>query len=177
MRMVGGNDTRAAQPLTSERNPGAVRVSNTVMKSSWKRSLIASVAALIGTSATAHAQTPADSAARQRLQQRQLEDSLRLGTQQAVPPRSTLSPSDARRLDDLQLRQRVEQGRLDQQQLMLEQRRARNPDALGLETQQRLLDQERELQLQRFQLEQQDLLRKAKPRPLQRRPPDGALEP
>lgn len=146
------------------------------MESSWKKSLIASVALLIGMSATAHAQTPADSTARQRLQQRQLEDSLRLGTQQAVP-RSTLSPSDARRLDDLQLRQRVEQGRLDQQQLMLEQRRARDPDALGLETQQRLLDQERQLQLQRFQLDQQDLLRKAKPRPLQRGSPDGALEP
>jgi hypothetical protein len=177
MRMVGGNDTRAALPLTCERNPGAARVSNIVMKSSWKKSLIASIAVVIGTSATVHAQTPADSAARQSLQRRQLEDSLRLGTQQAIPPRSTLSPSDARRLDDLQLRQRVEQGRLDQQELMLEQQRARNPDALGLETQQRLLDQERQLQLQRFQLEQQDLLRKAKPRPLQRGSPDGTLEP
>jgi hypothetical protein len=148
-----------------------------VMTLHSKERLAAAIASMMWLSVAANAQTPADSATRQRLQQRQLEDSLRLGTQQALPPRGALSPSDARRLDDLQLRQRVEQGRLDQQQLMLEQQRARNPSALGLETRQRLLDQERQLQLQRFQLEQQELLRGAKSRPLQRRSPDGTLEP
>lgn len=126
---------------------------------------------------TAHAQMPAESVARHRLQRQQVEDALRLGTQQARVPRGVLSPSDARRLDELQLRQRVEQQRLAHEQLMLQQQRARDPHALGLDTQQRLLDQERQLQLQRFALEQEQLLRTARPRPLQRPVPDGALHP
>jgi hypothetical protein len=48
--------------------------------------------------------------------------------------------------------------------------------ALG-STQQRLLDHERELQLQRFQLEQDQLLRSMKSRPLQRSLPNGSLQP
>lgn len=126
---------------------------------------------------TAHAQTPAESVARHRLQRQQLEDALRLGTQQALAPRGALSPSDARRLDELQFRQRAEQQRLAQEQLILQQQRARDPHALGLDTHQRLLDQERQLQLQRFELEQEQLLRAAKARPLQRPAPGGALQP
>ncbi len=125
----------------------------------------------------AQAQTGADAAARQRPHQRQLEDTLRLQTQQALPRHGALSPSDARRLDELHRRQRAEQQQLNAEQLILEQQRARDPGDSGLRVQQRLLDQERALQVQRFQLEQQELLRSAKPRPLRPPLPGGALQP
>lgn len=147
------------------------------MSARWQRWLAATLASVTWTWPTAHAQTGAESAARHRLQRHQLEDALRLDAQQALIRRGALSPSDARRLDELQLRQRAEQQRLAQEQLLLERQRAREPHDGGLQTRQRLLDQERALQLQRFQMEQHELLRAAKPRPLQRPAPNGALQP
>jgi len=46
-----------------------------------------------------------------------------------------------------------------------------------MDTQQRLFDQQRQLQIQRFQLEQHELLRSMKPQPMQRPLPNGALSP
>lgn len=115
--------------------------------------------------------------ARHTLQRRQLEDSLRLNTQQGLIAPGALAPADRQRLEALQLRQRVEQQRLEQEQQRLQHERMRDPDALGLDTQQRLFDQQRQLQIQRFEQEQRELLRSAKPRPLQRPLPDGTLPP
>jgi hypothetical protein len=112
--------------------------------------------------------------ARRELQQRQLEDSLNLNLRQSTPrARADLSPSDALRLDQLQLRQRMEQQQLEQQQLQLEHLNRYRDSQL----QQRLFAQERENQLQRFDLEQRELLSTMKPPPLQRPLPNGELAP
>jgi hypothetical protein len=111
------------------------------------------------------------------LQQRQLEDTLSLNLLQGAPrARADLSPTDALRLDQLQLRQRMEQQQLEQQQLQLERLNRNRPDR-DAQLHQRVFAQERENQLQRFDLEQRELLSTMKPAPLQRPLPNGQLSP
>ena len=131
--------------------------------------------ALLVCSATALAAAGVE--ARRELQQRQLEDSLNLNLRQSTPrARADLSSSDALRLEQLQLRQRMEQQQLEQQQLTLE-RLHRYRDNRNPQLRQRLFAQERENQLQRFDLEQRELLSTMKAPPLQRPLPNGQLAP
>jgi hypothetical protein len=124
---------------------------------------------------TSLAATP--SVVRQRLEQQQLQDTLDLNLRQSGPrSRADLSTTDALRLDQLQLRQRMEQSQLEQQQSQLE-RLNRNHSELNAAREQRLFAQERQLQIQRFDMEQRELLQTMKPPPLQRPLPDGGLLP
>ncbi|HEY0337788.1 MAG TPA: hypothetical protein VGC70_10665 [Burkholderiales bacterium] len=131
--------------------------------------------ACLACSSVTLAATP--SAARHRLEQQQLQDTLDLNLRQSgARSRADLSTTDALRLDQLQLRQRMEQSQLEQQQMQLE-RLNRNHSELNAAREQRLFAQERQLQIQRFDMEQRELLRTMKPPPLQRPLPDGGLLP
>jgi hypothetical protein len=131
--------------------------------------------ALLACSSISLAATP--SAARHRLEQQQLQDTLDLNLRQSGPrSRADLSASDALRLEQLHLRQRMEQSQLEQQQLQLE-RLNRNRDQRDAGREQQRFAQERQLQIQRFDMEQRELLSTMKPQPLQRPLPDGRLLP
>lgn len=136
--------------------------------------IIASIASL-ACPAVSLAATP--SAARRSLEQQQLQDTLDLSLRQSGPrSRADLSATDALRLEQLQLRQRMEQSQLEQQQLQLE-RLNRNRDQRDAKLEQQRFAQERQLQIQRFDMEQRELLSTMKPQPLQRPLPDGRLLP
>jgi len=121
----------------------------------------------------------AGAADHRRLQFEQQQDALNLRQQQSLRTRQhDLAPEDARRLNQLQLQQRLEQHQLEMHQVQRDRAlRQSGPIApefrdRTLDAQRQLFAQERQLQLQRFELDQQRLLQSAKPPPLQ--PPLGA---
>ncbi|MGZ8154278.1 MAG: hypothetical protein ACXWUH_06635 [Burkholderiales bacterium] len=140
--------------------------------------LLGLVAILLGS--PAFAADLAASVARDRaLQLEQQQDALDLDLRQALPGRRyDLAPEDARRLEQLQLHQRLDRQLLEQQQLQRDYQLKR--EAVGAppgvmerreRTQRQSFAAERELQLQQFALEQQRLLQSMPRAPLQ--PPAG----
>jgi hypothetical protein len=130
---------------------------------------------------TAHAaaNTPVDH--RRALQLQQQQDALNLDMQQGLRARrQDLNPGDARRLEQLQMQQRLQQQQLEQHQLLMDNAWRSNratPDSQARGAAQAAqFALERQMQLQRFELEQQQLLNSAQRRPLQPPPPDGRLE-
>ena len=120
----------------------------------------------------------ADTAARQRLHIEQQQDAINLDLQQSARGRRFgLAPAESRRLDQLQLQQRMEQQQLELHQVQrehaLRQSRALPEDSRdrAIQAQRDLFATERQLQIQRFELDQQRLLQSARPQPLQ--PPLG----
>jgi hypothetical protein len=100
----------------------------------------------------------------------QQQDALNFQLQQSIRGRaSQLAPEDARRLDTLQLQQRLEYQQLEQQQLQreLSLRRQAPHDTPRLEAQRDRFAQERQLELQRFELDRQRLLQSMPRQPLQ----------
>ena len=129
-------------------------------------------AALLAVSAVAsdvHAQS------RRELQLRQQQDALNLNLQQSMRARRyDLSPSDARRLDQLELQQRLQQQQLEQQQLQRDELLRRDASALPsgvadahVRAQRDAFAQERQLQLQQFELERQRIQQSMPREPLQ----------
>ncbi len=116
---------------------------------------------------------------RRELQLRQQQDALNLNLRQGLAGRQhDLTPSDARRLNQLQLRQRMEQQLLDQQQLQRQHQTRQDAAHLPSDIRRHRHDHERqtfaterELQSQRFDLEQRRLLQSMPRAPLQ--PPVG----
>lgn len=110
-----------------------------------------------------------------RLHVEQQQDALNLQLRQsAAARRHALSPSDARALDQLQLRQRMEQQQLELRQSQRQRALERNAAALEPGEHERRLDaqrdafaQERVLQLQRFELDRQRALQMMPREPLQ----------
>ena len=122
------------------------------------------------------AASPTDRVFQHRQFQRELQqDALNFQLQQSLRGRSSdLAPADARRLDALQLQQRLEYQQLEQRQVERElslQRQAPY-DIRRLETQRELFAQERQLEVQRFELDRQRLLQSLPREPLQ--PPADA---
>jgi hypothetical protein len=122
-------------------------------------------------------------AERRQLQTQQHQDALNLHLQQSIRTRRyDLNAADERRLDQLQLQQRLEQQQLEQQQLQRD-RLSPHPfpsDVPGaheahLAAQRDIFTQERQLQLQRFDMEQRQLLNSAPRQPLQPALPPGQL--
>ena len=137
-----------------------------------KRALYAALAcALLQLSGVANAAGAND---QRRLHMEQQQDALNLRLQQSVRARQPdLAPEDARRLNQLQLRQRLEQHQLEIHQVQRE-RALRQSGSIAPEFRDRTLDaqrelftQERQLQIQRFELDQQRLLQSTRPQPLQ----------
>jgi hypothetical protein len=119
---------------------------------------------------------------RRQLQIQQHQDALNLHLQQSIRARRyDLDAAHERRLDQLQLRQRLEQQQLEQQQVQRDRmwRHSPGPDSLPRDTdaaaQREIFAQERQLQLQRFELEQRQLLDSAPRQPLQPASPSGQL--
>jgi hypothetical protein len=116
---------------------------------------------------------------RRELQMQQQQDALNLNLRQSFSARPyDLSTSDLRRLDQLQMRQRMERQLLDQQQLQrgfqARQDAAHLPPEIRhqrLEHERQTFATERELQSQQFELEQRRLLQSMPRAPLQ--PPVG----
>jgi hypothetical protein len=137
--------------------------------------------ALLPLAADAHAQSAAGD--RRQLQIQQQQDALNLQLQQSIRARRyDLPPADERRLDQLQLQQRIEQQMLEQQQLQRENQLGRPPGAPPLAAehsrdalQSERFAQERQLQIQRFDMEQQQLLNSSRASQLQPPPPGGRL--
>ena len=114
---------------------------------------------------------------RHELQQQQLQDTLDLDLRQSASrARRDLEPADALRLEQMQLRQRLQQQQLQQHQLQQQRLQHGRADING-DIQQRLFAQQRELQIQRFDMEQRELLRTMPARPLQRPSSPGQLRP
>jgi hypothetical protein len=93
-----------------------------------------------------------------------------------------LAPADARRIDDLQLRQRLEQQQLEMEQWQRERALERSASVLGENEMRRRLDLqrdafrvERDLQALRFQLDQNRLTQSLARQPLQPPPAPGTL--
>ena len=134
--------------------------------------------ALALSAVSAPAADPADA---RRLYTEQHQHSLELRLRQSNARRAELSPTDARRLEQLHLQQRLEQHQLEVQQ---DQRdRAIRQNSIGgdpfvadrqAEAQRRIFAQERALQNQRFELDQQRLLQSMPRQPLQ--PPIGSSQ-
>jgi hypothetical protein len=120
---------------------------------------------------TARAADPAFQHRRFQLERQQ--DALNLQLQQSMRGRrQDLSATDARRLESLQLQQRLEYQQLEQHQLQQEHRLRRDPAPSQdldrrLDLQRELFAQERQLELQRFELDQQRLLQSMRRPPLQ----------
>ena len=116
---------------------------------------------------------------RRALQLQQQQDALNLDLRQGIAGRRPdLSPADARRLDQLQMHQRMERQLLEQQQLQRHHQTSRDAEQLPREFRHRRLDHEqqtfaseRAVQSQQFELEQRRLLQSAPRAPLQ--PPVG----
>jgi hypothetical protein len=135
---------------------------------------------LIGLLALATSVLPAaaaapDAAARQRLHQQQLQDSLNLDLQQGLArSRARASGVNPRALDELALRQRLEQQQLETHQAQELGRLRHDPRSQALR--QRQFQLEREAQMQRFEGERQRLLGTTTPPPLQPTPRSGELQ-
>lgn len=116
---------------------------------------------------------------RRELQIQQQQDALNLNLRQGLTGRQhDLTPSDARRLDQLQMRQRMEQQVLEQQQLQRQHQMRQDavhlpPDIRHqrLEHERQTFAVERDLQMRQFDLEQRQLLQSMPRAPLQ--PPIG----
>jgi hypothetical protein len=116
----------------------------------------------------------ADSSRRE-LQLRQQQDALNLNLQQGMRARRyDLSPTDARRLDQLDLQQRLQLQQLEQQQVHRDELLRRDAASLPpgssdahLRAQREAFTQERQLQIQQFELDRQRLLQSAPREPLQ----------
>ena len=123
----------------------------------------------------------ADSSRRE-LQLRQQQDALNLNLQQGMRARrADLPPADARRLDQLDLQQRLQQQQLEQQQLHRDEHLRRNAETLPagvgdahVRAQREIFSQERALQLQQFEMDRQRLLQSVPREPLQS-PAGGTL--
>ena len=135
-----------------------------------KHFFILAAALLTCAAPTAHAD-----GARRELQLRQQQDALNLNLQQSIRSRRyDVSPSDARRLDQLDLQQRLQQQQLDQQQLQRDELLRRDASALPpgvadahVRAQREAFTQERQLQNQQFELERQRLQQSMPREPLQ----------
>jgi hypothetical protein len=146
-------------------------------------SILAALTLLLALYAPLGASAAGPGADRRELQLQQQQDALNLNLQQGLrAPRYDLGPADARRLDQLQLQQRLEQSQLDQQQLQrdyLLSRNAASPSSGALDgeaaAQRQIFAQERQFQNQRFDMEQQQLLQSAPRQPLQPTPLPGQL--
>jgi hypothetical protein len=109
------------------------------------------------------------------------QDALNFQLQQGIRGRTQdLAPADARRLDALQLQQRLEYQQLEQQQRQREDVLRRTlpatPEAeRRIDTERDLAAQERQLQIQRFELDRQRLLQSLPQQPLQSPPQPGRL--
>jgi hypothetical protein len=119
---------------------------------------------------------------RRQLQVQQHQDALNLNLQQSIRSRRyDLNAADERRLDQLQLQQRLEQQQLEQQQLQRDRllRYSPAPDSFARDSdvaaQREIFAQERQLQLQRFEMEQRQLLNSVPRQPLQPGFPSGQL--
>jgi hypothetical protein len=112
------------------------------------------------------ADVTAQTQARQRLHQQQLQQNLDLSLQQGLA-RSQLqaAPSKRARFDALATRQRMEQQHLHHQQLIDAHRALHDPGAAALR--QRLHAQESAAQLRRFEMEQRTFVRAVPPPSLQ----------
>ena len=127
----------------------------------------------------ASAALPGAAADARRLHMEQQYDALNLQLQQSARARRyDLSPSDARRLDQLHLQQRMQQQQLDLEQVQREQalrQHARSVPGEGydsrVDAQRELFSAERQLQSQQFELDRQRLLQSMPRQPLQ--PPIG----
>jgi len=100
----------------------------------------------------------------------QQQDALTFQLQQGIRDRaSALAPEDARRLDALQLQQRLEYQQLEQQQLQreLSLRRRAPHDTARLDAQRERFAHERQLELQRFELDRHRLIQSMPRQPLQ----------
>jgi hypothetical protein len=112
---------------------------------------------------------------RRELQLRQQQDALNLELQQSMRARRyDLSPSDARRVEQLDLDQRLQQQQLEQLQVQRDERARREasvlPPGVGdaqLRAQRDIYNQERTLQMQQFELDRQRLLQQMPREPLQ----------
>ena len=119
---------------------------------------------------------------RRELQLRQQQDALNLNLQQSLRARRhDLSPSDARRLDQLDLEQRLQQQQLEQQQIQRDERVRRQAGALPpgvgdahIRAQRDIYAQERALQMQQFEIDRQRVLQSMPREPLQS-PAGGTL--
>jgi Fe2+ transport system protein B len=108
-----------------------------------------------------------------RFELRQQQDALNFQLQQGIRGRTQdLAPADARRVDALQLQQRLQYQQLEQQQRQREDvlRRTLPPTPEAerrIDTERDLAAQERQLQIQRFELDRQRLLQSLPRQPLQ----------
>jgi hypothetical protein len=124
---------------------------------------------------TSEANAASAATQRRQLQTQQHQDALNLHLQQSIRARRyDLNAADERRLDQLQLQQRLEQQQLEQQQLQRDRLSTRGfpsepPGAhdAQLAAQREIFMQERQLQLQRFDMEQRQLLNSVPRQPLQ----------
>ena len=122
--------------------------------------------------------------ARRELQLRQQQDTLNLNLQQGMRARrADLSPADQRRLDQLDLDQRLRQQQLEMHQLnrdeQLRNRASTLPPGAGdaqVRAQHEIFNQERALQLQQFEIDRQRLIQSMPREPLQT-PAGGTLLP
>ena len=138
------------------------------------------VSLLAGSFVLAAAALPSAAADARRLHMEQQRDALNLQLQQSARARRyDLSPSDAHRLDQLHLQQRMEQQRLDLEQVQRDhalRAQARHdpsePFDRRIEAQREIFSMERQLQNQQFELERHRLLQSLPRQPLQ--PPIGA---
>jgi hypothetical protein len=130
----------------------------------------------------AAAALPSAAADARRLHMEQQRDALSLQLQQSARARRhDLSPSDAHRLDQLHLQQRMQQQRLDMEQVQRDhalRAQARSdpsePFDRRIDAQRELFSMERQLQNQQFELERHRLLQSLPRQPLQ--PPIGASQ-
>lgn len=116
-----------------------------------------------------------------RFQLEQQQDALNFSLQQDLRARNyDLAPADARRLEALELQQRLEYQQLEQRQRQRESSLRHSPIPVPdaerrLELQRDLFAQERQLELQRFELDRQRLLQSIARQPLQPRVDPGRL--
>ena len=130
---------------------------------------------------TAHpATTPGDH--RRQLQLQQQQDALNLDLQHGLRARrQDLDVADARRLEQLQMQQRLQQQQLEQRQLLMDNAMRSNratPDGQARSAAQAAqFALERQMQMQRFEVEQRQLLNSAQRSLLQPPPVAGQLDP
>ena len=117
--------------------------------------------------------TDTDDLEHRRFELQQQRDALNFQLQQGIRGRTQdLAPADARRVEALQLQQRLEYQQLEQQQRQREDVLRRSlpatPEtARRLDAERDLAAQERQLQIQRFELDRQRLLQSLPRQPLQ----------
>lgn len=143
---------------------------------------LALVLAAASLASSAFAQSTGDSSLRLELEQQQSALDLALRHHGLTNRRADAMAADARRIEALQLRQRLEYQQLEieqwQRQRALERSAALPADDGGrrsVELQRDLFRQERDLQIMRFQLDQHRLEQSITLRPLQPPPIPGTL--